>query len=248
MTREQRSQPKRSCNLDQQRKAPDLLTFGDCEQDLGCCVRQPGMVKTTREGENPTRSSRIASFAGTRSKEEEQIVFQICSLGSMKGDTSIDPTERPDSKFMIPSKQTALTLIALAAAEDPSRQLPDSAFASRNQVACMNPASSTGRIAFSSSATSAYIAPARDSPLFSNEPALPQTTGDDFSPPPVGSIDSQKTDVAPPAAAGPPGNSCGSDGPTGDACESTSGTRGFRTTSMYEPALGTHILGEICGP
>ena len=79
-------------------------------------------MKTTREGEN-RRSSRIASFAGTRSKEEEQTASQICSTGSMKGDTPVDPTERPDSKFMIASKQPALTLVALAVAEDHGRQV-----------------------------------------------------------------------------------------------------------------------------
>ena len=205
------------------------------------------MVKTTREGENLRRSSRFASFAGTWSKEEEQIAPQIFPPGSMKGDTSVDPTERPDSEFMIPSKQAALTLVALAAAEDPGRQLPDSAIiASENHVACMKPTSTDG-IASSSSVTSAYIAPARVLPLFSNEPALPQVTGEGFSPP-VGSTDPQNTDAAPSAAASPPGNPRGSDSPTGDACESTSGTRGFRTASMYEATLGTHMLGEICGP
>ena len=59
----------------------------------------------------------------------------------MKGDTSVDPTELPDSKFMTASKQPALTLVALAAAEDHGRQLPDSAFASENQAVCMNPTS-----------------------------------------------------------------------------------------------------------
>ena len=54
---------------------------------------------------------------------------------------------------MIPSKQPAFTLVALAAAEDPGRQLSDSAFASENQVACKNP-TSTDRIASSFSATS----------------------------------------------------------------------------------------------
>ena len=67
------------------------------------------------------------------------------------------------------------------------------------------------------------------------------------SSPPVGSTDPQKTDAAPPAAAGPSRNPRGSDGPTGDACESTSGTRGFRTASMYEATLGTRMLGEIHG-
>ena len=205
------------------------------------------MAKTTREGEN-RRSPRIANFAGTRSKEEEQIASQICSPEAMKGDAPVDPTERPDFKFMIASKEPALTMVALAAAENHGRQLPDSAFASENQVACMNSTSSTDRIAFSSSATSACIAPARDSSLFSNEPTLPQTTGEDFAPPPVGSTDPQTTDATPSAAASPPGNSRGGDGPTGDACESTSETRGFRTASMYEATFNTNMLGEISGP
>ena len=203
------------------------------------------MVKTTREGEN-RRSPKTASFAGTRSNEEEQIASQICSPGSMKGDTPVDPTERLDSKFMIASKQPRLTLVALVAAEFHGRQLPDSAFASENQVACMNPTSSTDRIAFSSRATSACIVRVRDSPLFSNEPALPQTTGEDFAPPPVGSTDPQKTDAAPSAAASPPGNPRGSDGSTGNACESTSETRGSRTARTYGVTFDTHMLGEIC--
>ena len=190
------------------------------------------MVKTIREGEN-RRSSRFASSAGT---------------GSTKEDTPVDPMERPDSKFVIASKQPALTLVALAAAKDHGRQLPDSAFTSENQAACMYPTSSTDRIAISSNATSSCIAPARDSPLFPNEPALPQTTGDDLSPPPVGSTDPRKSDAAPPSAASPPGNPRGSDGPTGDACESTSGTRGFQTAIMYDATLGTRTLGEVRGP
>ena len=96
--------------------------------------------------------------------------------------------------------------------------------------------------------SSACIAPARDSPLFSNEPALPQTTGEDFAPPPVASINPSKTNAAQSAAADPPGNPRGSDGPTGDACESTSGTSGFRTASTYEATFNTHTLGEMCGP
>ena len=96
--------------------------------------------------------------------------------------------------------------------------------------------------------SSACIAPARDSPLFSNEPALPQTTGADFVPPPVANINPSKTGGAPSDAASPPENPRGGDGPTGDACESTSGTNGSRTASMYEPTFDTHMLGEICGP
>ena len=215
------------------------------------------MVKTTREGEN-RRSPRIASSAGTRSKEE-QTASQIRSPGSMKGDTPVDPTEPPDSKFMTASKQPALTLVALAAAEDHGRQLPDSAFASENQAACMNPTSACtapardsplfpNEPAITHSATSACFAPARDSLLFPNEPAPPQTTGDDLSPPPVGSTDPRKTDAAPPAPASPPGNPRGSDGPTGDARESTSGVGGFRTAIMYDATIGTRTLGEVRGP
>ena len=214
------------------------------------------MVKTTREGEN-RRSPRIASSAGTRLKEE-QTASQIRSPGSMKGDTPVDPTEPPDSKFMTASKQPALTLVASAAAEDHGRQLPDSAFASENQAACMNPACAyttptrdlplfPNEPAITHSATCAYTTPARDSLLFSNEPALAPTTGEDLSPLPVGSTDPRKTDAAPPAAASPPGNPRGSDGPTGDACESTSGTRGFRT-AMYDATIGTRTLGEVRVP
>ena len=94
------------------------------------------MVKSTREGENPRRSPRFASSASTKFKEEEQVELasQICSRGPVKGDTSEDPTERPNSKFMVPSQQPALTLVAPAAAEDPRSQLTTSAIASKDQV------------------------------------------------------------------------------------------------------------------
>ena len=214
------------------------------------------MVKTTREGEN-RRSPRTASSAGIRLKEE-QTASQIRSPGSMKGDTPVDPTEPPDSKFVTASKQPALTLVALAAAEDHGRQLPDSAFASENQAACMNPTCAytapardsplfPNEPAITHSATSACFAPARDSPLFSNEPALLPITGEDLSPPPVGSTDLQKTDAAPSAAASSPGNPRESDGSTGDACKSISGTRGFRAAIMYDATLGTRTLGEVRG-
>ena len=87
------------------------------------------MVKTTREGENLRRSPRFSSSTSPRLREEEQVVFapQTCSPGPMEGDTSVDPTERPKSKFMVPSKQTALTLVASAVTEDPGRQVPSSA-------------------------------------------------------------------------------------------------------------------------
>ena len=68
--------------------------------------------------------------------------------------------------------------------------------------------------------SSACITPARDSSLFTNEPALPQTTGEDFFPPPVASINPSKMDAASPSAASPPEKLRGSDcsGSTGTAC------------------------------
>ena len=92
------------------------------------------MVKSTREGDNPRRSPRFASSISTRSKEEEQVASQICSPEPMKGDTPVDPTERPNSKFMVPFQQPALTLVALVAAEDPGSQLTTSAIAPEDQV------------------------------------------------------------------------------------------------------------------
>ena len=55
----------------------------------------------------------------------------------MKGDTSEDPTERPNSKLMVPSQQPALTLVASAAAEDSRSQLITSAIAPDDQVVRM---------------------------------------------------------------------------------------------------------------
>ena len=51
----------------------------------------------------------------------------------MKGDTSVDPTERPNSKFTVPSQQPALTQVASAAAEDSRSQLITSAIAPDDQ-------------------------------------------------------------------------------------------------------------------
>ena len=70
----------------------DFQTFGYCGQNLGCCVRLPAMVKSLRESENPRRSPRSNSTS-SRLKKEEHIASQTCSPGSMKGDTSVDPTE-----------------------------------------------------------------------------------------------------------------------------------------------------------
>ena len=79
-------------------------------------------------------------------------------------------------------------------------------------------------------------------------------TGEELnSPPPTASTDPQKTGAAPSAAASPPGNPRGSDGPTENACNSASGTRCYLTTSGYKVTLGTttaptSMLVEILGP
>ena len=77
--------------------------------------------------------------------------------------------------------------------------------------------------------------------------ALPSAEADGICPSPAASINPSKTDAAS-AVASPPGNPRGSDGPIENACETASGTRGFRTASMYEATLGTSMLGEILGP
>ena len=87
-----------------------------------------GMVKSTCEGEKlrVRGGPRLASPTGTRPREEEQVGSQTCSPGSMEGDTSVDPTERPNSKFMVPPQQPALILVAPAIApEDPDRKGPN---------------------------------------------------------------------------------------------------------------------------
>ena len=44
----------------------------------------------------------------------------------MKGYTSVDPTERPNSEFVVPSQQPTLILVAIAIApEDLGRNLPN---------------------------------------------------------------------------------------------------------------------------
>ena len=105
------------------------------------------MVKTTREDENQRRSRRLTSSTSTRLRKE-QVVFapQICSSGQMKGEFSeaVHPTGRPNSKFMVPSRQPALNLVASAATEDSGRQLPSPAIAiERQQVTCMKSAYGT---------------------------------------------------------------------------------------------------------
>ena len=87
------------------------------------------MAKTTREGKKlRARGPRLASPASIRLKEEEQddFVSSICSREPMKGDTSVDPKERPNSKFVVPSQQPALILVVPAIApEDPGRKFPN---------------------------------------------------------------------------------------------------------------------------
>ena len=62
------------------------------------------MVKSTREGERLKEGPR-ARPTGTRLREEKQAdsVPLACSREPMKGDTSVDHTERPNSKLMVPS-------------------------------------------------------------------------------------------------------------------------------------------------
>ena len=134
------------------------------------------MVKTTREGENLRRSPRLTSVASSRLREEDQAILssQTCSLGPMKGDASetVDPMGQPNSKFMVPSQQPALTLVASTATEDPSRQLSSSAIDIENQVACMKSTSIDRGLASSSSTAFKYIqhfsAPAQESAHFSD--------------------------------------------------------------------------------
>ena len=127
LTKELRSQPKRSCNLDQQCKAPDLLTFGDCGR-TPVAEFASRMAKTTREGEKlRVRGPRLASPPSIRLREEQtDFVSSTCSRDPMKGDTSVDPTERPNSEFVVPPQQPTLILVGRAvASEDPGRNFPN---------------------------------------------------------------------------------------------------------------------------
>ena len=65
---------------------------------------------------------------------QADFVSPTCSPEPMKEDTPVDSTERPISKFMVPSQQPALTLVASAPAEDLGSQLTTSAIASEDQV------------------------------------------------------------------------------------------------------------------
>ena len=168
---------------------------------------------------------------------------QTCSSGPMEGDASetVDPTGRPNSKFMVPSQQLSLNLVASAATEDPGRQLPSSAIAVKKQVACMNTTSVHRSVASSSGTAFEYVqphfsAPAQESAHFS-KPAPARAT-EELGAPSVASTNPLKMDAELSAAAGPPGNPRGSDGPTVNACGSESTTRSLRTTSALAETLG----------
>ena len=133
------------------------------------------MVKSTREGERQKKEGPRARPTGTRLWEEKQAdsAPPICSREPMKRDTSVDPTERPNSKFMVPSQQSALTLVASAAAEDSRSQLITSAIAPGDQVVCMESTSSSDQSITSSPSTifeytCLHFAPARRS-LYSSD-------------------------------------------------------------------------------
>ena len=127
LTKELRSQPKRSCNLDQQCKASDLLTFGDCGR-TSVAEFVSRVTKPTRESEKArVRDPRLASPPSIRLREEQaDFVSSTCSRKPMKVDTSVDPTERPNSEFVIPSQQPTLILVVFAIVpEDPGRIFPN---------------------------------------------------------------------------------------------------------------------------
>ena len=82
------------------------------------------MTKTTREGKKVrVRGPRLASPPSIRLREEQSyFVSSTCSQEPMKGDTPVDPTERPKSEFVVPSQQPTLILVVFAIApEDPGR-------------------------------------------------------------------------------------------------------------------------------
>ena len=218
-----------------------------------------GTVKTTRDGENLRESPRLASSNSPRLREEEQqVVFasQTCSSGALKGDALIDPTEQLNPNFMVPSEQPALTLVASAATVDPGRQLPSSAIATKNQVACTEPTCIVRSFASSLGNAFKYVyphssAPARGSINSSVEPALARTI-EELRSPPVASTKPLKMGATPSAAADPPGNHRGSDGPTESACESGSETQSLWTASVHRVTHGSStstagMLGDIHG-
>ena len=128
------------------------------------------MVKITREGENLRRSTRLTSSASPKLKEEEKVVFasQACSSGPMKGDASVDPTERPNSKSIVSSQQPILTQVVSAATENSGRQLLSSAITIENRVACMKSTSIDGNIAcyiYTYSPRNPHISPTNLPPL-----------------------------------------------------------------------------------
>ena len=158
------------------------------------------MTKTTREGKKVrVRGPRLASPPSIRLREEQSdSVSSTCSQEPMKGYTSVDPTERPNSEFVVPSQQPTLILVVFAIApEDPGRNFPNFRPAPpwKSKLLAQNlPVHHlmNGYCIFAQYCyyeytclhSSTCVAPARDSPLFSNEPIFPQTFGEDFAPPP----------------------------------------------------------------
>ena len=162
----------------------------------------------------------------------------------MKGDTSVDPTERPNSKLTVPFQQPALIVVASAAAEDSRSQLTciTSAIAPDDQVVCMKSTSPFDQSITSSPSTifeytCLHFAPARRSLYFSDGPArtlgalcpfLARTTVElcsspELYPSPAASSNPLKMDAASPIAAVPLGKLRGSEcsGSTGTACTSS---------------------------
>ena len=156
----------------------------------------------------------------------------------MKGETpeTVDLTGRPKSKFMVPSQESALSLVASAGTEDPGRQLPSSAIAINQQVTCMISTYINKSIASLSGTAFKYIicfsAPAQ-------EPVPHVRATEEPSTPSVARINPLKIEGAPSAAAGPPGNPRGSDGPLRNARGSGSKTKYLRTVSALGEAPGT---------
>ena len=229
MNKKQPTQPYRTYNPDQQRKASDLLTRGDSGKTVAVLVRL-AMAKNAREGGNLRRSTPFTSSTSPRLKENP-VAFapQTYSLGPMKGDTSetVDPTGRPHSKFKVPSQQPALSPVVSAAIENSGSSV---IAVKRQQVACIK-----------SSSESIKELAAPESARANKEPSGASAA----------STNPLKMDAAPSAAALPPGNPRGSDGPLRDSRGSGSTTRDLWTASALSEVLGTSGTptseGNRCG-
>ena len=217
------------------------LTLGDFDRTSVAAFVCLGMVKTTRkEGENLGRSPRLTSSASPRLREEEQVASasQTCSSGPRKGDTpeTVDLTGRPKSKLMVPSQQSALSLVASAGTKDSGRQLPSAAIAVNQQIACMKSTYVNKSIVSLSGTAFKYIkhfsAPAQEPVPHARATEEPSTLS-------VARTNPLKMEAAPSAAAGSPGNPRGSDGPSRNSRGSGSKTNDLRTVSALGEAIGT---------